>query len=152
MQAAVGVAQLAHLDEFIAARRHNFARLKAGLADLEEFFVLPEPTPGAEPSWFGFLLTVRESAPFDRNSIVRHLDEHKIGTRLLFGGNLIRQPYMSGRHYRVHGPLTNSDRVVGQTFWIGVFPGIGEPEAGYVLDVIHRFCRDAAARTTKGRP
>ncbi len=152
MQAAVGVSQLAHLDEFIAARRHNFARLKAGLADLEEFFVLPEPTPGAEPSWFGFLLTVRETAPFDRNSIVRHLDEHKIGTRLLFGGNLIRQPYMVGRHYRVHGPLTNSDRVVGQTFWIGVFPGIGEPEAGYVLDVIHRFCRDAAARTTKGRP
>jgi CDP-6-deoxy-D-xylo-4-hexulose-3-dehydrase len=151
MQAAVGVAQLAHLDEFIAARRHNFARLKAGLADLEDYFVLPEPTPGAEPSWFGFLLTVRETAPFDRNSIVRRLDEHKIGTRLLFGGNLIRQPYMSGRHYRVHGPLTNSDRVVGQTFWIGVFPGIGEPEAGYVLDVIHRFCRDAAARTLKGQ-
>jgi CDP-4-dehydro-6-deoxyglucose reductase, E1 len=150
MQAAVGVSQLAHLDEFIAARRRNFARLKAGLADLEEFFVLPAPTAGAEPSWFGFLLTVRETAPFDRNAIVRHLDQRKIGTRLLFGGNLTRQPYMRGRTYRVHGSLTNSDRVVGQTFWIGVFPGIAEPEVGYMLEVIHRFCRDAAAHRTEG--
>jgi CDP-6-deoxy-D-xylo-4-hexulose-3-dehydrase len=151
MQAAVGVSQLTHLDEFIAARRRNFSRLKTGLADLEEFFVMPEPTPGSEPSWFGFLLTVRENSPFDRNAIVRHLDAHKIGTRLLFGGNLIRQPYMKGRQYRVHGTLENSDRVVDKTFWIGVFPGIGEPEVEYVLDVIHRFCREATARGGEGR-
>ena len=149
MQAAVGVSQLAHLDKFITARRSNFARLKAGLTDLEEFFVLPEPTPATDPSWFGFLLTVREGAPFDRNAIVRHLDEHKIGTRLLFGGNLVRQPYMRGRNYRIHGTLTNSDRVVEDTFWIGVFPGIGDPELSYVLEVIHAFCRNAAAREAK---
>jgi len=149
MQAAVGVAQLAHLDDFIAARRRNFAALKQGLADLEEFFVLPEPTPGSEPSWFGFLLTVRENAPFDRDTLVRHLDQRKIGTRLLFGGNLILQPYMKGRRYRVHGELTNSDRVVTQTFWIGVYPGIRQPEIDYVLDVIHAFCREAAARPMK---
>jgi CDP-6-deoxy-D-xylo-4-hexulose-3-dehydrase len=151
MQAAVGVSQLTHLGEFIAARRRNFARLKMGLADLDEFFVMPEQTPGSEPSWFGFLLTVRETSPFDRNSIVRHLNERKIGTRLLFGGNLTRQPYMKGRQYRVHGTLKNSDRVVDNTFWIGVFPGIGEPEVEYVLDVIHRFCREATARGREGR-
>jgi CDP-4-dehydro-6-deoxyglucose reductase, E1 len=151
MQAAVGLSQLTHLDDFIAARRRNFSALKKGLADLQEFFVLPEATPGTEPSWFGFLLTVRKTAPFDRNAIVRHLNEHKIGTRLLFGGNLTRQPYMIGRQYRVHGDLTNSDIVVDQTFWIGVFPGIGSPETDYVLDVLHRFCGGAAAKMTMER-
>jgi CDP-6-deoxy-D-xylo-4-hexulose-3-dehydrase len=149
MQAAVGLSQLTHLDEFVAARRRNFARLSAGLADLEEFFVLPEPTPATEPSWFGFPLTLRDGAPFDRNVIIRHLDKNKIGTRLLFGGNLTRQPYMLGRNYRVNGALINSDRVVSHTFWIGVFPGIGDCELGYVLDTIHDFCREAAISGTE---
>jgi CDP-6-deoxy-D-xylo-4-hexulose-3-dehydrase len=146
MQAAVGVAQLDHLDDFIAARRRNFDRLKAGLSVLEEFFILPEPTPGAEPSWFGFLLTVRESAPFTRDQIVRHLDQRRIGTRLLFGGNLTRQPYMLGRDFRVSGDLANSDRIMRQTFWIGVYPGLSDGAIDYVLDVITDFCRNPAGR------
>jgi CDP-6-deoxy-D-xylo-4-hexulose-3-dehydrase len=144
MQAAVGVSQLAHLDDFVATRRRNFTLLKDGLSDLEEFFILPEATPNSEPSWFGFLLTVREGAPFSRDQIVRRLNERKIGTRLLFGGNLTRQPYMKGQNYRVHGSLENSDRIMHQTFWIGVFPGISPDGIGYVLDIIHTFCRSAA--------
>jgi CDP-6-deoxy-D-xylo-4-hexulose-3-dehydrase len=145
MQAAVGVSQLAHLDDFVAARRRNFDLLKAGLRDLEDVFVLPEATAGAEPSWFGFLITVREGAPFTRDEIVRRLNEARIGTRLLFGGNLTRQPYMLGRHFRVHGDLTNSDRIMHQTFWIGVYPGLGEPAIAYMLDVIRDFCTGAGA-------
>jgi CDP-6-deoxy-D-xylo-4-hexulose-3-dehydrase len=145
MQAAVGVSQLAHLDDFVAARRRNFDLLKAGLRDLEDVFVLPEATAGAEPSWFGFLITVREGAPFTRDEIVRRLNEARIGTRLLFGGNLTRQPYMLGRHFRVHGDLTNSDRIMHRTFWIGVYPGLGEPAIAYMLDVIRDFCTGAGA-------
>jgi CDP-4-dehydro-6-deoxyglucose reductase, E1 len=151
MQAAVGLSQLTHLEEFIAARRKNFCGLTEGLADLEEFFVLPKATPGAAPSWFGLLLTVRENSPFDRNTIVQHLNEHKIGTRLLFGGNLTRQPYMRGRQYRIHGDLTNSDIVVDRTFWIGVFPGIGTAQIDYVLDIFHRFCRATTTKTMKDK-
>lgn len=144
MQAAVGVSQLAHLDDFIAARRRNFRMLHEGLRSCEEFFVLPAATPGTDPSWFGFTLTVRATAPFGRDQIVRHLNDQRIATRLLFGGNLVRQPYMQGRKFRVHGELRNSDRIMHDTFWIGVYPGLGEPEIGYVLDVIGDFCRKAS--------
>jgi CDP-6-deoxy-D-xylo-4-hexulose-3-dehydrase len=144
MQAAVGVAQLEHLDGFVQARRRNFDRLKDGLRDLEEYFILPEATPNSQPSWFGFVITLRDDAPFRRDDIVRHLNERKIGTRLLFGGNLIRQPYMKGRHYRVHGDLTNSDRIVDQTFWIGVYPGLGAEHISYVLETIREFCKSPA--------
>ncbi|WP_354078439.1 lipopolysaccharide biosynthesis protein RfbH [Bradyrhizobium sp. S3.5.5] len=140
MQAAVGVSQLDHLEGFIAARRRNFDLLKHGLKPLQEFFILPEPTPNSEPSWFGFVLTVREGAPFKRDAIVRHLNERGIGTRLLFGGNLVRQPYMIGRNFRVHGSLANSDTIMSQTFWIGVYPGLGDEHIGYVLQVIQDFC------------
>ena len=146
MQAAVGVSQLAHLEDFVAARRRNFDRLRDGLRDLEDVFILPEATVGAEPSWFGFLLTVREDAPFTRDQIVRALNGARIGTRLLFGGNLTRQPYMLGRDYRVCGELTNSDRIMRQTFWIGVYPGLGEPAIDYMLDVIHDFCKGGKER------
>jgi CDP-6-deoxy-D-xylo-4-hexulose-3-dehydrase len=107
---------------------------------LEEFFVLPEATPNSDPSWFGFVLTVRDNAPFKRDDIVRHLNQRGIGTRLLFGGNLIRQPYMKGRNFRVHGSLANSDRIMNQTFWIGVYPGLGEEQINYVLQVMSDFC------------
>jgi CDP-6-deoxy-D-xylo-4-hexulose-3-dehydrase len=140
MQAAVGVAQLGHLDQFIQARRKNYERLKDELRNLEEFFIFSEPTPGSEPSWFGFILTVRESAPFTRDEIVRYLNERKIGTRLLFGGNLIRQPYMQGRRFRVHGSLANSDRIMRQTFWIGVYPGVGDAHLDYVCETVREFC------------
>jgi CDP-6-deoxy-D-xylo-4-hexulose-3-dehydrase len=140
MQAAVGVSQLDHLEGFIAARRRNFDLLKSGLKALEEFFILPEPTPNSDPSWFGFVLTLREGAPFQRDAIVRHLNECGIGTRLLFGGNLVRQPYMIGRNFRVHGSLANSDTIMNRTFWIGVYPGLGDEHIGYVLQVIRDFC------------
>jgi CDP-6-deoxy-D-xylo-4-hexulose-3-dehydrase len=145
MQAAVGVSQLEHLDDFVAARRRNFDLLKTGLRDLEHLLVLPEATPGTEPSWFGFLLTVREDAPFSRDEIVKHLNEMKIGTRLLFGGNLIRQPYMKGRNFRVHGDLDNSDRIMRQTFWIGLYPGLSPEAIAYMLEAIHAFCRAKSA-------
>src|SRR3984957_19349702 len=140
MQAAVGLAQMDHLEDFIAARRRNFARLKAGLAELEEFFVLPEASPGTDPSWFGFLLTVRDEAPFGRDDIVRHLNSRRIATRLLFGGNLTRQPYMIGREFRVSGELTNSDRVMRQSFWVGLYPGLSPEAIDYMLRQIRDFC------------
>jgi CDP-6-deoxy-D-xylo-4-hexulose-3-dehydrase len=143
MQAAVGLAQLDHLEDFIAARRRNFGLLKAGLAELEEFLILPEPSPGTDPSWFGFLMTVRQGAPFSRDDIVRHLNERRIGTRLLFGGNLTRQPYMKGRNFRVHGDLTNSDRAMRDSFWVGLYPGLSPEAIAYMVQTIRAFCRAA---------
>ncbi|MFG1403651.1 lipopolysaccharide biosynthesis protein RfbH [Xanthobacter sediminis] len=146
MQAAVGVAQLAHLDGFIAARRRNFALLTEGFRQLEEYFILPEATPRTDPSWFGFVLTVRESAPFSRDDLVAYLNEKKIGTRLLFGGNLIRQPYMKGRNFRVVGDLANADRIMNQTFWIGVYPALGAAEIDYMVETVAGFCRAPVTR------
>lgn len=139
MQAAVGVSQLDHLTGFIDARRHNFKRLHDGLQDLQEFLVLPQPTKGADPSWFGFLITVREEAPFTRNQLVEGLEQRRIATRNLFAGNLTRQPYMAGRRYRVVGDLKNTDRVMNQAFWIGVYPGLSNAHVDYVLDVMHQL-------------
>ncbi|HYD63876.1 lipopolysaccharide biosynthesis protein RfbH [Azospirillum sp.] len=144
MQAAVGLAQLDHLDGFIDARRRNYARLHEGLADLDEFLIRPQATPRSEPSWFGFPITVRAGAPFSRDDLVKFLNEHRIGTRLLFGGNLIRQPYMKDQRYRVHGSLDASDTVMTSTFWIGVYPGLQEPHIDYVIERMHAFCRAAA--------
>ena len=143
MQAAVGLAQMDHLDGFIAARRRNFARLWAGLSDLQDYLILPEATLRSEPSWFGFPITIRDGAPFDRNQLVIELNRAKIGTRLLFGGNLIRQPYMLGRNFRVSGETTESDRVMNNTFWIGVYPALGVAEIDYMLEIIHAFCKPA---------
>lgn len=134
MQAAVGLAQMDHLDGFIAARRHNFARLHEGLRDLEDILILPEATPGTEPSWFGFPVTLRENAPFTRHELLAHLNSHRIGTRMLFGGNLVRQPYMKDRPYRVEGSLANADIVVDRTFWVGVYPGLVDASIDYMID------------------
>jgi CDP-4-dehydro-6-deoxyglucose reductase, E1 len=141
MQASVGLSQLDQLEGFIAARRSNFAFLKSQLAAIEEFLILPKATAGTEPSWFGFPITVREGAPFSRDELVRYLNDNKIDTRLLFGGNLVRQPYMAGRNFRVHGELTNSNRVVDRTFWIGLFPGLTADHLSYVVDQLSEFCR-----------
>ncbi len=141
MQAAVGLAQLERLNGFIAARQANFTGLREGLKALEDMFILPEATPKSSPSWFGFPITLREEAPFTRDQILRHLNEKKIGTRLLFGGNLIRQPYMKGRNYRVIGGTEASDLVMKNTFWIGVYPGIEEAHLDYVINVITAFCK-----------
>ena len=141
MQAAIGVAQIKKLPAFIEARRRNWCSLHEGLKPLEEFFVLPEPTPKSNPSWFGFLLTVRPGAPFTRNALIRCLDERKIGTRLLFGGNLTRQPAYRNAPYRVVGDLTNTDIVMNQTFWIGVYPGLTPEMIAYVVETFHDFCK-----------
>ena len=141
MQAAVGVAQLKKLPAFIEARKRNFAYLKSGLKDrnVEEHFVLPEATPNSDPSWFGFPLLVRETAPFSRNALIDFLYEKKIGTRQLFGGNLVRQPAYAGLDHRVVGDLSNSDRVMNQVFWIGVYPGLTQAMLDYVLETINEI-------------
>jgi len=137
MQAAVGLAQLDKLPGFIEARRRNYQTLRRGLADLQEYFILPQATPRSEPSPFGFLLCVRPDAPFTRDAVVQHLEAHRIGTRLLFGGNLLRQPAYSGQPHRAIGRLDNADRVMRDAFWIGVYPGLSEPMLAYMLDMLH---------------
>jgi CDP-6-deoxy-D-xylo-4-hexulose-3-dehydrase len=137
MQAAVGVAQLEKLEGFIRARRANFARLHEGLRDLEEFFILPEATAGAEPSWFGFPIAVRTEAPFSRNQVIHELEKRKIATRLLFGGNLVRQPAYRDVAHRIAAPLANTDFIMNQVFWIGVYPGITPAMMDYILEAFH---------------
>jgi len=139
MQAACGLAQLDKLNGFIAQRKANFAYLKEQLSDLKDVLILPEATPNSDPSWFGFPITLRPESGVCRVDLLRHLDEHKIGTRLLFGGNLLRQPYMSGREFRVSGELTNTDIVMNQTFWVGVFPAIGKEQLDYLSEKIKEF-------------
>jgi CDP-6-deoxy-D-xylo-4-hexulose-3-dehydrase len=139
MQAALGVAQMARLDEFVAARRANFAHLTERMRACEEFLILPEATPDSVPSWFGFLLTLRETAPCSRVDLLRYLDQHKIGTRLLFAGNVTRQPYMKGRQYRVVGDLATANAITERSFWIGVYPGLSVEMLDYAADRIGEF-------------
>lgn len=143
MQAAVGLAQIDRLPAFVERRRHNFAGLTSRLARLEDFMILPEATPGSDPSWFGFPITIRPDAPFTRQALLKHLDAHKVGTRLIFGGNLCRQPYFAGRQYRVHGELTRSDEITERAFWLGVYPGITDPMLDYVAEVLGDFVTKA---------
>ncbi|ABE45905.1 lipopolysaccharide biosynthesis protein RfbH [Polaromonas sp. JS666] len=124
MQAACGLAQLDKAPQFIQARKDNFAFLKERLKDCEEFVNLPEPTEHSDPSWFGFPITLKENCPVTRLDLLTYLDQNKVGTRLLFAGNLTRQPYMSGAKYRISGDLTNTDNVMNNTFWIGVQPSL----------------------------
>jgi CDP-4-dehydro-6-deoxyglucose reductase, E1 len=144
LQASVGVAQLKKLPGFIETRRANFQRLYAGLSDLQDYLLLPQATPHSEPSWFGFPLAVRTEAPFSRDEFVRHLESCKIGTRLLFAGNILRQPAYAKIAHRVVGPLVNTDFVMERLLWIGVYPGLTPPMLDYVLDTIHGFCRTRA--------
>ena len=148
LQAAVGVAQLQKLPEFIERRRHNWRRLSDGLAGLSDFFVLPRATEGSDPSWFGFALTVRPDAPFTRHELVQWLDVRKIATRQLFGGNLLRQPAYRDIRHRVVGELTNTDVVMRGTFWLGVYPGITDAMVDYVVERLHEFCRRPATVAT----
>lgn len=146
MQAAVGVAELDKLPEFVAQRRHNFEFLHQQLQDLQDVLELPEPTPGSEPSWFGFLISVKENAPFSRNDLVQYLEEKRIGTRLLFGGNLIRQPAYEGLNYRMVGDLPKTDQVMARAFWIGLFPGLTEAMLEYVVAKIIEFCHHSHSK------
>lgn len=139
MQAAVGVAQLERADEFIEARKKNFAALYEGLKPFEEFLILPKAGPRSEPSWFGFPITVRETAPFSREKLTAHLESRKIGTRLLFSGNITRQPYFKGIPHRTLNALPNCDRVMRGTFWVGVYPGITRDMSGYMIEQFSEF-------------
>lgn len=139
IQAAIGLAQLDRLDDFVELRRRNWNYLRAGLQDLEEFLLLPVATENSDPSWFGFALTVKAGGPKTRNEIVRELNEMKIATRLLFGGNLLRQPAFMGTPRRVLGDLTNTDIVMNDTFWIGVWPGLSIPMLDYIIENIFRI-------------
>lgn len=139
IQAAIGLAQLDRLDTFIELRRRNWTYLKNGLKGLEEFLILPEPTQGSDPSWFGFALTVKSESPKTRNEVVQELNGVKIATRLLFGGNLLRQPAFMGTPRRVVGDLTNTDIVMNDTFWIGVWPGLNVPMLDFMISELHRI-------------
>jgi CDP-6-deoxy-D-xylo-4-hexulose-3-dehydrase len=139
MQAAVGVAQLAKLPSFVEARRRNWQLLWDGLAPYDDVLLLPQATHRSDPSWFGFPITVREEAPFDRNELVRHLEDRRIATRLLFGGNLTRQPAYEDVEFRSVGELPNSDVVMNRSFWIGVYPGLTEEMIAFVVSEFARF-------------
>ena len=139
MQAAVGLAQMDRLDGFIAARRRNFDLLTSALKDLEDIFILPEPTKNSNPSWFGFPITLREGGSLKRDDLVRHLDSKKIGTRLLFAGNLLKQPYMRGKTYRLPDSVPNSDIVMNSTLWLGLYPGLSTKHLDYMVEEIKSF-------------
>jgi CDP-6-deoxy-D-xylo-4-hexulose-3-dehydrase len=139
MQASVGLAQMDRLDGFIAARARNFAALTELLRPLEDVFILPQATPRSNPSWFGFPLTIRPESGINREELVQYLNEKRIGTRLLFGGNLLHQPYMKGRNVRTVGDLANADLVTTNTFWIGVYPGLTDDHLAYVVEEIAGF-------------
>lgn len=143
MQAAVGLAQMDRLEGFIASRKKNFGYLRGALAHLEQHLILPEATANSDPSWFGFPITIRDQAPFARMDLLRFLDEKKIGTRLLFAGNLTKQPYFKGLNYRISGDLVNTDRVMNQAFWIGVFPGLTAEMLSYVVEAFDEFVHRA---------
>jgi CDP-6-deoxy-D-xylo-4-hexulose-3-dehydrase len=145
LQAAVGVAQLKKLPGFIAARRENFAKLHAALSDLSDIFILPEATAHSDPSWFGFPLAVRKNAPATRNQVVGFLESRNIATRQLFGGNLLRQPAYRDIERRVIGDLPNTDLVMNNAFWVGLYPGITQPMIDYMVDTFHQIPKAASA-------
>jgi CDP-6-deoxy-D-xylo-4-hexulose-3-dehydrase len=139
MQAACGLAQLDRLEGFIAARKQNFAYLSERLQSCAEFLVLPQATPGSDPSWFGFPLTLKPEAQLSRVDLLHYLDQHRIGTRLLFAGNLTRQPYMQGRNYRCATPLSVTDRIMNDTFWIGLYPGLSRDMLDFTVEKLETF-------------
>ena len=139
MQAAIGLAQLDRLENFIAARQSNFAYLSNRLSGTAQL-TLPGATPESNPSWFGFPITLSEDAPFKRVDLLRYLDQQKIGTRLLFAGNLTRQPYMAGRDYRIANNLSNADRIMNQTFWVGLWPGLDARALEHIGQSLEDFC------------
>jgi len=141
MQAAIGVAQLRKLPAFIEARKRNWAHLRESLSGLGEFLILPRAAEDADPSWFGFAVTLREDAPFSRNALVEFLESRRIATRMLFAGNLTCQPAFQGVNYRISGDLANTDAVMRRTFWVGVHPGLTEPMIDWIADSFHQFAR-----------
>lgn len=141
MQAAIGVSQLKKLSKFVERRKENYKKLYNGLRKLEKYLILPEPTENSEPSWFGFPITLKENIRYNRNELVRFLEERKIGTRLLFAGNILRQPLFIENeiNYRVIGELINTDIIMNDTFWIGLWPGINDEMIKYIIDTFKEF-------------
>lgn len=139
MQAAIGLSQLEKIGEFVSARRKNFALLHEMLSPLNDTLILPQATPDSNPSWFGFPITLQNEAPFDRIDLLRYLDQNKIGTRLLFAGNLTKQPYFANQQYRTQGHLENADKILARTFWLGIYPGLSEEMLAFVAKKMNEF-------------
>ncbi len=149
MQAALGASQIKKLPEFVEARRKNFRYLRKKLETLSDVLILPEATPNSDPSWFGFPIAVRENSAFTRDELTRELEAQKIGTRLLFAGNLIRQPAYSNIQCRTIGPLTNTDFVMNNVFWIGVYPGLTEAMLDHIVRVIFDVAEEAKGKQSR---
>ncbi|ELP5730587.1 lipopolysaccharide biosynthesis protein RfbH [Vibrio vulnificus] len=139
MQAACGLAQMDRVEDLVQKRKDNYAYLRAGLASCEEFIILPEATENSDPSWFGFPITIRPESGIERVDLLKFMDQYKIGTRLLFAGNLTRQPYFEHVNYRVVGELTNTDLIMNNTFWIGVYPGLTQEHLDFVIAKFEEF-------------
>ena len=139
MQAACGLAQLDRLDHFIIKRKENFKFLHKNLKGLEEFLMLPQPEKNSDPSWFGFPISLKNNNKFSRNDLTKYLNDNKIGTRLLFSGNLIKQPYMKDINFKIHGELKNTDFIMENTFWIGLYPGLTQEHLAYTISKIDKF-------------
>jgi CDP-6-deoxy-D-xylo-4-hexulose-3-dehydrase len=142
IQAAIGSAQLKKISAFVKSRRDNWNYLRAGLSDLENFFILPKATENSNPSWFGFAITIKSNSKLTRNDIIEKLDQHNIGCRLLFGGNLINQPAFIDTPMRIVGDLKNSNFIMNNTFWLGVWPGLTKQMLDYMIEVLHDICKD----------
>jgi CDP-6-deoxy-D-xylo-4-hexulose-3-dehydrase len=140
MQAALGVSQLEKLENFIALRKRNFDYLYGHLSLITEF-IMPQATPNSDPSWFGFPITINPSSGVSREKLLRFLDEKKIGTRLMFAGNILKQPAYRNTDFRVVGNLTNTDLVMNNSFWLGVYPGLTTEMLDFVIESIHQFLR-----------
>ena len=141
LQASIGYVQMDKLSSFIEARKNNWEKINKFIESKQDYFIPHQPTSNSEPSWFGYAITVKEGAKFSRDDLVKYLNENRIATRLMFGGNLIKQPAYKGKNFRVHGKLNNADTVMNSTFWIGVYPGLDEEMIDYVLSKIDTFIK-----------
>lgn len=141
MQAACGLAQLSRIKNFIKKRKENFKYLNENLKSLEEYFILPQSLPNAEPSWFGFPLTIRNNSKLLRKDLINFLDKKKIGTRLLFSGNITKQPYIKNKKFRIYGDLNNTNKIMNDTFWVGLHPSLTKIHLNHTIDSINAFIK-----------